>query len=219
MSEFNNFKKNSFYKYNSHNKYKNDNKYNKQYRYNKYQNKKEAEKNQEKNQEKDLELTNDECFPKLNNSDISINNNFDNIKFNILLENELNNSNNLSSTNTINEKYTNDGWFILSKKNLNTLKYKKEYSSSQSNKNTEIEGISHNYIYNCYRAMSINWNNYRDEQNYLYGDRSPFIDYKREIQKIVNEENQIMEEMYGNLNYISSDDEHNDYDDDLFHYK
>tara|TARA_B100001769_G_scaffold242015_1_gene209829 strand:- start:51 stop:293 length:243 start_codon:yes stop_codon:yes gene_type:complete len=66
-------------------------------------------------------------------------------------------------------------------------------------------------ILEFYKKLSNRWNNYRDEINELVGDTSPFINYKNDIEKIVEEENMILEEIYNETtNYSSSSD------DDLF---
>ena len=63
-------------------------------------------------------------------------------------------------------------------------------------------------IYNCYQVLSDNWCEYYDTQNELLGDRSPFINYKDEIDKLAREDEEIFSNLYQDLNnYSSSDDE------------
>ena len=73
---------------------------------------------------------------------------------------------------------------------------------------SEVEMKEKKDIYKFYEKLSIRWNNYRDEKNYLWGDTSPYINYKHDIEKIVNEENMILEEIYNtSTNYSSSSDD------------
>jgi hypothetical protein len=44
--------------------------------------------------------------------------------------------------------------------------------------------------------MINNWNNYRDELNDLLGDISPYYDYKATLQKMIDEDNYILEELH-----------------------
>ena len=59
--------------------------------------------------------------------------------------------------------------------------------------------------------MINRWNNYRDEMNDLLGDRSPFLNYKKEIDNMVKEDikiNKMIEERE-NEKYDSDSDEEN----------
>ena len=127
------------------------------------------------------------------------------------------NKNELKNNNIKNDGIGNNKkWLILNKKNLEIYKEEKKREKEIENESN----ISYNELMNCYKKMSMRWNNYRDEINNLIGDISPYYNYKLEIQKIVIEENQILEQIYGNNQYYSSDDEYNDYDnDDYFYYK
>ena len=44
--------------------------------------------------------------------------------------------------------------------------------------------------------MINNWNNYRDELNNLLGDISPYYNYKETLQKMIDEDNYILEELH-----------------------
>ena len=48
--------------------------------------------------------------------------------------------------------------------------------------------------------MISRWNDYRDEMNTLLGDLSPYTNYKETIQKMVEEDNYILEEIYKHSN-------------------
>jgi hypothetical protein len=65
-----------------------------------------------------------------------------------------------------------------------------------------------------YIDMCKRWCSYYDEINDLVGDRSPYLNYKKEIREIVSEENIIMNKIYGGDYNYSSDDEKDDHHDD-----
>ena len=44
--------------------------------------------------------------------------------------------------------------------------------------------------------MINRWNNYRDELNELLGDLSPYYNYKETLQKMIDEDNYILEELH-----------------------
>jgi len=60
--------------------------------------------------------------------------------------------------------------------------------------------------------MITNWNNFRDTENELMGDRSRFINYEKELDDMIKEEEMIMEVMNEYMNKINSDD--SDYNSD-----
>lgn len=101
------------------------------------------------------------------------------------------------------------GWVYFNKNELNK-KYKKEDLKKSKKRKEETT----KEILNFYKKLSIRWNRYRDEINDLIGDISPFINYKDDIKKTVQEENMILEEIYNESKcYMSSSD------DDLFYLK
>ena len=101
------------------------------------------------------------------------------------------------------------GWVYFNKNELNK-KYKKE-NDNECKKPRKKKEETTKEILDFYKKLSNRWNNYRDEINELVGDTSPFINYKNDIEKIVEEENMILEEIYNETtNYSSSSD------DDLF---
>jgi hypothetical protein len=53
--------------------------------------------------------------------------------------------------------------------------------------------------------MISNWNNYRDELNDLLGDISPYYNYKETLQKMIDEDNYILEELHKQKHKQSQD--------------
>ena len=160
-----------------------------------------------------------ENFPSLVNNKIHINSNINNIKlvskfqnYEHLINAEKNILDTDHSNNKLNiEKEFKKGWTVFDKKT-------KKIISNNIKDNIHITSdISVNDIYRVYNKLSDNWNKFRDEINYLYGDRSPYINYKEEINKIIEEENNIYDEMYNYHNSQISDDDY-DYDNDDFYY-
>ena len=60
--------------------------------------------------------------------------------------------------------------------------------------------------------MINNWNKFRDEQNDLYGDLSLYNNYEEEIQRLVEEEEKILEEIVRRENNDSDSDYNSDND-------
>ena len=63
-------------------------------------------------------------------------------------------------------------------------------------------------------SMIDNWNNYRDSINDLYGDRSPYYNYKTIIQEMVDEDNIILQKLYEVTHNINISDDDNNSDDE-----
>jgi hypothetical protein len=101
------------------------------------------------------------------------------------------------------EDYLNAGYTLIKRDPL-TKKVTITYSKNYEAKKRELE--QQNYT-NTMNAMINNWNNYRDELNDLLGDISPYINYKEIIQKMIDEDNYILEKMYSRKNtYLSDND-------------
>lgn len=116
----------------------------------------------------------------------------------------VNKNDDLNKESDINGKLK--GWVYFNKNELNK-KYKKEdFKKSKKRKEETTKEIL-----NFYNKLSIRWNRHRDEINDLIGDISPFINYKDDIKKMVQEENMILEEIYNDPKCYSSSS-----DDDLF---
>ena len=62
--------------------------------------------------------------------------------------------------------------------------------------------------------MINNWNNYRDELNNLLGDISPYANYKETLQKMIDEDNYILEELHKHKHKQHNDNNTNDNDSD-----
>ena len=113
------------------------------------------------------------------------------------------------------------GYTVFNTKNKTWKTYDKNgivvfpenYKKYQKDKATQI---SSDDIMKVYEQMSANWCKYYDEINELVGDISPYIDYKNEIQKLVDEDNAMFNELYGNDGNISSDDELYANDDEFY---
>ena len=102
-----------------------------------------------------------------------------------------------------------NGWTVLNKSSLKKLKEIKEKKQKQEEEN--LKKYSLEDWYSLCIKLSSNWDKYRDTQNELLGDRSPYINYKNDIQKIVDEENYIQEEIYKIQNnyYLEYDSDNN----------
>ena len=94
--------------------------------------------------------------------------------------------------------------YTLIKRNPVTNKISITYSKNYEAKKKEYEQKKYITIMN---AMINNWNNYRDELNELLGDMSPFINYKEIIQKMIDEDNYILEKINSRKNTYTSDNE------------
>ena len=97
----------------------------------------------------------------------------------------------------------NNNWTTINKKT-------KEIVISESTKLLKEKYEKENY-YRKLEKMINRWNNYRDEMNDLLGDRSPFLNYKKEIDNMVKEDikiNKMIEERE-NEKYDSDSDEEN----------
>ena len=157
-------------------------------------------------------IDSNENFPSLINNQIHIDTSSKTPSYKYLIDIENDISNTDYSGNKFNtEKKFKKGWTVFDRKTRKIISNNTKYNDCNSS------DISVNNIYEVYDKLSKNWNSFRDEVNYLYGDRSPYINYKEELNKIVEEENNIYQEMYNYHNLQSSDDD-DDYDNDDFYY-
>ena len=111
----------------------------------------------------------------------------------------LNMYNTKTNTNTnANEKlkslnsYLKNGYSLI-KRNPITKKVEITYSNNYESKKKELEHQNYNKVL---ASMINNWNNYRDELNNLLGDISPYYNYKETLQKMIDEDNYILEELH-----------------------
>jgi len=102
-----------------------------------------------------------------------------------------NNNNNTEKLTTL-DSYLKNGYSLI-KKNPITKKVEITYSHSYESKKKELEQQHYNKTIG---AMINNWNNYRDELNELLGDISPYYDYRATLQKMIDEDNYILEELH-----------------------
>jgi hypothetical protein len=108
------------------------------------------------------------------------------------------------------------GWCIIEKnENCKIVITDSEKTKEQRKKLQQIEKFkdNNNYFYNVNKMIN-NWNNFRDNENELSGDLSPYNNYKEEIEKMRLEDLKIeekMEEFYRNsqTNSDSENDESN----------
>ena len=116
-----------------------------------------------------------------------------------------------------------NGWTILKKVDNQVVKInsdnKKCFLKDKDNDKDKDEDKDENKLVsrkqweNLINKMSSNWDNFRDTQNYLYGDRSLYINYKEELEKLVLEDNYILETIYKLNNGLYSDND-SDYNSD-----
>jgi len=101
--------------------------------------------------------------------------------------------------------YENTSWTIINKK---TKEIKVSESTILLKELMEKKNLNKKLD-----KMIENWNNFRDEINELLGDTSPYYNYKKELQEMIDEDNMINELMYDNENNndseYSSDEENN----------
>jgi len=89
------------------------------------------------------------------------------------------------------------GWSIIEKnKNCKIVITDSEKKKEQRKKLEHMKKIKDNNNYfNNVNKMINNWNNFRDNENELSGDLSPYNNYKEEIEKMRLEDLKIEEEM------------------------
>ena len=94
-----------------------------------------------------------------------------------------------------------NGWYFLNKNNilLNQVNNNKKLSTNQMETSYEK-----NYI-NCINKLSNNWNNFRNKDIELVGDRSKYINYEEEINNIVYEEEEIQRKIQEYNETLSED--------------
>jgi hypothetical protein len=100
-------------------------------------------------------------------------------------------NNNNEKLKTLNS-YLENGYSLI-KRNPITKKVEITYSHTYESKKKELEQQHYN---KTITSMINNWNNYRDELNDLLGDISPYYDYKAKLQKMIDEDNYILEELH-----------------------
>ena len=106
------------------------------------------------------------------------------------------------------ENYLKNGYSLI-KRNPLTKKVEIVYSINYSTIAKELEQKKYKQGIN---TMINRWNDYRDEMNSILGDLSPYTNYKETIQKMVEEDNYILEEIYKHSNSTTNGHYENDSD-------
>jgi len=106
------------------------------------------------------------------------------------------------------ENYLKNGYSLI-KRNPLTKKVEIVYSINYGAIAKELEQKKYQQGIN---TMINRWNDYRDEMNSILGDLSPYTNYKETIQKMVEEDNYILEEIYKHSNSTTNGHYENDSD-------
>lgn len=124
-------------------------------------------------------------------------------------EKTLNNSKHIKHTNKLltKENYLKNGYSLIARNQM-TKKIEIDYSYNYNSVNKALEQKKYKQ---GIEAMINRWNNYRDEVNNILGDLSPYTNYKETIQKMVDEDNYILEEMHKHSNNSGYNDHDSDY--------
>ena len=104
------------------------------------------------------------------------------------------------------------GWSTINRKTKQVITYDKlGYKVNKTSNNYVNESLpTITQIYSTYEKLAKHWCEYYDSINDLLGDRSPYVNYKDEIEKIVEEDDDLFKKMYEDVDEnISSDDEFN----------
>jgi superfamily I DNA/RNA helicase len=91
-----------------------------------------------------------------------------------------------------------NGWTLLKSENNKTI-----ITNPVNDKKDFYEKKRYN---EKLKSMIDNWNHFRDTENELMGDRSPFINYKKELDDMIKEEEMLIELMNDYMNKLNSDD-------------
>lgn len=105
------------------------------------------------------------------------------------------------------ENYLKNGYSLI-KRNPLTKKIEIVYSYNHHSIAKELEQKKYKQEI---ETMINRWNTYRDEMNNLLGDLSPYINYKETIQKMVEEDNYILEEIFKHSSTNSHYENDSDY--------
>jgi hypothetical protein len=120
------------------------------------------------------------------------------------------NSNNTKSNHKLitTENYLKNGYSLI-KRNPFTKKVEIVYSYNYGTIAKELEQKKYKQ---GIETMINRWNDYRDDVNNILGDLSPYTNYKDTIQKMVEEDNYILEELHKhstNNGHNENDSEYN----------
>jgi len=134
------------------------------------------------------------------------------MNYSYILKNEKNISSDDNRNLDIN-KLLKNGYTIIRRNNKNKIELIKNNSTEEIKKKIEKEDFVRKF-----NAMIKNWDNFRDNDIELMGDRSIYINYKDEINKLIEEDKELEDIInerniyYTNKDYdYSSDEESNKY--------
>lgn len=98
----------------------------------------------------------------------------------------------------VQQKVYKQGWTYFNKKTQQVI----DMSSNKTNIINHYNKKKKSSVLEVYKRLSVQWNRYRNMQNELYGDMSPFYNYVEELEKQIKEEQDILEEIqkYNNTN-------------------
>ena len=97
-------------------------------------------------------------------------------------------------TSNLNENKIKLGWTMI--KRDKNLKIKIEESEETKNMRIYLKEQRYNKLYNKnLNKMIERWNNFRDTENFIRGDLSAFYNYKEELERIINEDLRLEEEI------------------------
>jgi hypothetical protein len=116
-----------------------------------------------------------------------------------------NNNINIEKLKTV-DSYLKNGYSLI-KRNPTTKKVEITYSINYELKKKELEQQNYN---KALASMINNWNNYRDDLNNLLGDISPYYNYRETLQKMIDEDNYILEELHKQKQKQNNDTNDND---------
>ena len=109
------------------------------------------------------------------------------------------------SKDTVDTTNYNSGWTVITKDKTTgkTIFMNNSNKSKESNKNKNKNKNKNNTKY--LEKMIENWNAFRDYDIEVLGDRSIYYNYKEELEKMIKEDEIILEEM-NNIYEVLSDD-------------
>jgi len=143
--------------------------------------------------EKHENILKEEDFPEINGVNNNNNNNNNRVCSKSYVEMiEKEDTEDLASN--LNENKIKLGWTMI--KRDENLKIKIEESEETKNMRIYLKEQRYNKLYNKnLNKMIERWNNFRDTENFIRGDLSAFYNYKEELERIINEDLRLEEEI------------------------
>ena len=97
-------------------------------------------------------------------------------------------------TNNLNKNKIKLGWTII--KRDEKLKIKIEESEETKDMREYLKEKRYNKLYNKnLNKMIERWNNFRDTENFIRGDLSPYYNYKEELERMISEDIKLEEKL------------------------